>query len=246
MSINNNNLNADLKDNRLKHSLSISFDSIAPSWREITDAFEQGRQALIKRVDAAAPNVAPADPFRFLRYAEPDQVRVVLIGQDPYPKLGQAQGMAFSCSTSVPHSMGRSVFPALKAVKPDFVPPQFPHKHADLTPWAKQGVLLLNTVLTVEVGRAGSHLNIGWQSFTALIVRALLERANPPYFLLWGSQAQGFFEACAEGLPLDAHRVLRARHPSNDFKKQFVAQAKEHFEILRRVYPDLDWWALGD
>lgn len=231
------------KDNRLKHSLSVSFQSIPTAWREITDTFEQGRKTLIERVDAAAPNVAPADPFRFLRYAQPDQIRVVLIGQDPYPKLGQAQGMAFSCSIAVPHSMGRSVFPALKAVKPDFVPPQ----HADLSPWARQGVLLLNTVLTVEIGHPGSHLNIGWQSFTALIVQALLQqRPNPPYFLLWGAQAQGFFDACAEGLPVEAQRVLRARHPSNDFKREFVAQAKEHFEILRKVYPDLDWWALGE
>lgn len=227
-------------DNTLKHSLRQSFDSIPEAWKPVTDEFRDGRAALIARVDAAAPHAAPSDPFRFLRFAAPQDVRVVLIGQDPYPKPGQAQGMAFSCDVVVPHSMGRSIYPALGAVKPDFVPP----KHADLTPWAQQGVLLLNTALTVELNKVGSHLKIGWQSFTALIVRALLQRDNPPHFLLWGKQAQDFFDACAEGLPVDATRVLRARHPSNDFKGEFVAQARAQFETLRGVYPDLDWWAL--
>jgi uracil-DNA glycosylase len=227
-------------DNHLGQSLADCFAGIPEAWLPITDQFTQGRSALIDRVDADAPHVAPADPFRALRYATPEQVRVVLIGQDPYPKPGHAQGLAFSCDIAVPHSMGRSVYPALKQVRPDFKPP----RHADLTPWAQQGVLLLNTVLTVRLNDVGSHLNIGWQPFTALLVRALLKQLHPPYFLLWGSQAQNFFAEASAGLVVDSSHVLKARHPSNDFKGEFVAQAAAQFTVLHEALPDIDWWAL--
>ena len=104
--------------------------------------------------------------------------------------------------------------------------------------WARQGVLMLNTVLTVEVGAAGAHMNCGWQALTSDIVRVLASRATPPTFLLWGKPAQAFFDAaCPAG---SRARVLRARHPSHDFKREFMADGS-HFAATAG---QIDWWAL--
>jgi uracil-DNA glycosylase len=108
-----------------------------------------------------------------------------------------------------------------------------------LDSWARQGVLMLNTVLTVEVGAAGAHMNCGWQALTSNIVSILAGRGDPPTFLLWGKPAQAFFDAaCPAG---STARVLRARHPSQDFKREFMADGS-HFAATAR---QIDWWSLG-
>jgi uracil-DNA glycosylase len=136
----------------------------------------------------------------------------------------------------------RNVYKALALAKPGFEPPL----HADLTPWAQAGVLLLNTALTVEIGHAGSHLAIGWQAMTGAIVRSLLTRdSDPPHVLLWGKPAQTFFDDAANGVSINPAQVLRARHPSNDYQQQFPAQAAAQFLALSQAYPQIDWWALG-
>ena len=135
------------------------------------------------------------------------QVRVVLLGQDPYHGEGQAHGMSFSVQQGV--SFPPSLRNMLKELKED-IGCETP-KSGDLTKWASQGVLLLNTVLTVEEGKAGSHQRKGWETFTDAVIHALLEREEPVIFVLWGKQAQAKEKFIQ---PYKQHRILKAPHPS--------------------------------
>lgn len=135
-----------------------------------------------------------------------DAVKVVIVGQDPYHGPGQAHGLCFSVppGVAVPPSLlniQKEIERDLGIARPD---------HGCLKPWARRGVLLLNSVLTVEAGRAGSHQNRGWEGFTDHVVDTLAREREGLVFLLWGSYAQ------AKGRIVDAHRhrVLRAPHPS--------------------------------
>ena len=139
-----------------------------------------------------------------------DATRVVILGQDPYHGPGQAMGLSFS----VPR--GERPPPSLaniyKELESDLGLPR-PH-HGDLTRWAEQGVLLLNTCLTVEAGKAGSHAGRGWEAVTDAAVAAVAARAEPTVFVLWGSHAQAKAARVAglgEGGP---HLVIRSPHPS--------------------------------
>ena len=177
--------------------------------------------------------IAPADPFRALRFVPPEQVRVVILGQDPYPTQGHADGLAFSAGRGRPHSL-RRVFAILQQDRPGFVPPP----DWALDAWARQGVLLLNPTLSVEVGAAGSHMRCGWQALTSQIVTMLSGLGAPPTFLLWGRPAQAFFDEHAGSTRAP---VLRTRHPSHDFRREFMADGS-HFQATRSL---VDWWAIG-
>ena len=158
-------------------------------------------------------------------------MKVVVFGQDPYPRPGHADGLAFSAGHGKPHSL-RRVFDVLEADRPGW------HRPAvwKLDAWAAQGVLLLNPVLTVEVGQAGSHLACGWQALTSEIVKTLCQTPATPAFLLWGKPANAFFDAaCPNGAsPL----VLRTRHPSHDMRREFMAGGSHFLATADRV----DWW----
>ena len=156
---------------------------------------------------------------------------MVVIGQDPYPTAGHADGLAFSAGKGRPRSLAR-VFEVLATSRPQTF--RLPETWK-LDDWARRGVLLLNPVMTVEVGRSGSHMNCGWQALTREIVEALLRRPEPPVFFLWGAKAQAFF-AEAERLP--GVRVFRTRHPSYDFQGAFMAEGS-HFEATSDL---VDWW----
>lgn len=136
-----------------------------------------------------------------------DKVKVVILGQDPYHGPGQAHGLCFSVREGV--SPPPSLINIFKEISDDLgVPDHFPH--GCLTRWAEQGVLLLNSVLTVERYRAGSHQGKGWESFTDRIIEVLSQRSQPCVFLLWGSHAQ------KKGSVIDQsrHLVLQSSHPS--------------------------------
>ena len=212
------------------------FATLPPAWAPVLTAWTPvACDEVVRRVRAASSHrpIAPADPFRALRLTAPEEVRVVILGQDPYPTLGHADGLAFSAGVGRPASL-RRILAVLAADRPGFVPPP----GGRLDPWARQGVLLLNPVLTVEVGRIGSHLDCGWQVLTSGIVNHLCRLKHPPVFFLWGSKAQAFFD---EVCPADAHpRVMRSRHPSNDFRREFMAQGS-HFAATADL---VDWWAL--
>jgi uracil-DNA glycosylase len=186
------------------------------------------------RAASASRAIAPADPFRALRLVGPEAARVVVFGQDPYPTAGQADGLAFSAERSTRPSL-RRVFDVLEADRPGWKRPA----SGRLDAWAHQGVLLLNPALSVEIGRAESHLNVGWQALTSKIVNVLCERPDPPAFLLWGSKAQRFFE---DALPARAApTALATRHPSNDFHRGFMAGGSHFAATADRV----DWWCLA-
>lgn len=149
----------------------------------------------------------PSDQvFRALALTPFDQVKVVILGQDPYHGPGQAHGLSFSVRQGV--RPPPSLVNIYKELEQDvgFVRP----KDGDLTPWAEQGVLLLNAVLTVEKGRAGAHHGKGWEAFTNTIIERLNEERENLVFMLWGSYAQ----KKGRVIDRDRHCVLEAPHPS--------------------------------
>jgi uracil-DNA glycosylase len=168
-----------------------------------TPAAEQAVVAAVKAVSADR-EIAPPDPFRALRLLAPADVKVVVFGQDPYPRPGHATGLAFSAGHGKPVSL-RRIFEILKADRPGWQPPE----RWLLDGWARQGVLMLNTVLTVEVGLGGRAHEL-WLAIAHFryCPRAGEPREAPPTFLLWGKPAQAFFDAAVP--PARRARAARA------------------------------------
>jgi uracil-DNA glycosylase len=144
--------------------------------------------------------------FRALDLTPLDKVRVIILGQDPYHGEGQAHGLCFSVPPGVrPPPSLVNIFKELESdlgVRPS--------RHGLLEHWAKQGVLLLNSVLTVEMGQAASHRERGWERFTDAVVRLVNAKSDPVVFMLWGSYAQ----KKASFVDTSRHLVLKAPHPS--------------------------------
>jgi uracil-DNA glycosylase len=179
--------------------------------------------------------------FRALDLTPLDEVRVVILGQDPYHGPGQAHGLCFSVQPGVqtPPSLV-NIFKELESdlgIKPA--------RHGFLEHWAKQGVLLLNSVLTVEMGRAASHRDRGWERFTDAVIRQVNERPDPVVFMLWGSYAQ----KKAAFVDRSRHLVLKAPHPSplsaysGFFGCRHFSKANAFLESKRRQPVD---WALPE
>jgi len=144
--------------------------------------------------------------FRALDLTPLDRVRVVILGQDPYHGPGQAHGLCFSVPPGVrPPPSLMNIF---KELQSDLG--IAPGSHGLLEHWARQGVLLLNSVLTVEMGQAASHREKGWERFTDAVVRLVNEKSDPVVFILWGSYAQ----KKAAFVDTSRHLVLKAPHPS--------------------------------
>ena len=154
-------------------------------------------------------HIFPVDPFRALRLVAPKDVRVVILGQDPYHEVGQATGLSFA----VPSTL-KKLPPSLKNIFKEIARETNSalRRDGDLTDWAEQGVLLLNTSLTVEEGRAASHAKLGWEILTDALLIHLLKVKRPRVFLLWGAHAQAkeklILEEPGEML------ILKANHPS--------------------------------
>lgn len=145
--------------------------------------------------------------FRALNLCLIDDVKVVILGQDPYPTRGHAHGLCFSADRSVrplPRSL-RNIYKELK----DDLGYEIPI-HADLTSWAEQGVLLLNTVLTVREGEAGSHINKGWEQFTDVVLSLISSKKENVVYILWGAKAQSKKELIDNNNNL----ILESVHPS--------------------------------
>lgn len=188
---------------------------VGPGWKGITDAFfaaPKGQALLdfLRQRLADGAVVFPPRPLRALELTPLEQVRVVILGQDPYHGRGQAEGLAFSVAPGVPLPPSlRNIF---KELQRDLgtPPPAFPVPGGSLANWAKRGVLLLNTCLTVEEGLAASHAGKGWELLTDAVIRAVADSPQPVLFMLWGGHAQ------SKRALIDAgrHRVLLANHPS--------------------------------
>ncbi len=188
---------------------------VAIGWQALIDHFfsSETGQKLIEflrgRLDEGAA-VFPPQPLRALQLTPPEQVRVVILGQDPYHGRGQAEGLAFSVASGValPPSL-RNIF---KELQRDLgvLPPKFPVPGGSLMHWAAQGVLLLNTCLTVEEGKPASHAGKGWELLTDAVIRQVSSGDRPVVFMLWGAHAQSK-RALIDG---SRHKVLVANHPS--------------------------------
>lgn len=164
---------------------------------------------LHQRLDAGAV-IFPPGPLRALELTPPEQVRVVILGQDPYHGRGQAEGLAFSVAPGValPPSL-RNIF---KELERDLgtPPPKFPNPGGSLVKWATHGVLLLNTCLTVEEGQPASHSGRGWEVLTDAVIRHVAGLGRPLVFMLWGAHAQSKRAL----IDTSRHKVLAANHPS--------------------------------
>lgn len=185
---------------------------IEPSWkRELTDLFEgeafARTAAFVRGAYAAGPVYPPASQIFAAMDACPfPQVKVVILGQDPYHGPGQANGLCFSVNRGVkfPPSL-QNIF---KEVSDDTGAPV--PSDGDLSRWARQGVLLLNATLTVEANRAGSHQGRGWEEFTDEIIRRLSARRDNLVFILWGNYAI----RKAPLVDASRHLILTSPHPS--------------------------------
>lgn len=150
------------------------------------------------------------DIFNALKLTELSDVKAVIIGQDPYHGPGQAHGLCFSVKPGIP------LPPSLKNIFKELASdlgcplPQNNPPNGSLEAWARQGVLLLNTVLTVEHGSPESHAKIGWQRFTDLVIKAVNEHRSGVVFLLWGAHAQ----RKAELIDKTKHHIIKSAHPS--------------------------------
>lgn len=163
----------------------------------------------LKNEKAAGHVIYPkgSDIFNAFNTTPLDDIKVVILGQDPYHGANQAHGLSFSVQKGVdiPPSL-RNIYKELQTDIPGFVIP----KHGDLTEWAQQGVLLLNATLTVQAANAGSHQKKGWELFTDTVIKKISDEKHGVVFILWGNYAQ------SKSALIDAtkHLVIRSTHPS--------------------------------
>jgi uracil-DNA glycosylase len=186
--------------------------ALPPPWRAAlrpyldSDRVEALSEFVAKEYAAGEVYPPRRELFAALRLCPPERTRVLILGQDPYHKAGQAHGLSFSVrpGVAIPPSL-RNIFAELRD---DLA--LAPPAEGDLTRWAVQGVLLLNSVLTVRAGEPGSHAGQGWEHLTDAAIQALNARADRVVFLLWGAYAR----AKASLIRAAHHRVLQAGHPS--------------------------------
>jgi uracil-DNA glycosylase len=200
--------------------------------------YQELRRFLTVEYRTAAVHPDQYDIFNALRYTTYSQVRAVILGQDPYHGENQAHGLSFSVRKGV--APPPSLINIYKEIRDDVGIDNL-DRPGELTSWAKQGVLLLNTVLTVRDGQPASHHGKGWEQFTDYIIRLLNLREDPIVFLLWGKQA-----AQKQTLITNpCHLVLKAAHPSPlSANKGFFGC--RHFsktnDFLRNAgFPEIDW-----
>jgi len=188
--------------------IKLSEDWLSILRGEFEQPYMQDLALFLRNEKAAGKVIYPPGHLLFsaLEATPPESIKVVILGQDPYHGPGQAHGLSFSVlpGQRIPPSL-RNIFQELKT-DIGFLPPN----HGCLSVWAERGVLLLNTVLSVAAGQAGSHQGKGWERFTDAIIERLNSTGQPKVFLLWGAHAQKRGMAIDEG----KHLVLRAPHPS--------------------------------
>jgi len=188
-----------------------------PTWleplrSEFEDSYMEALRGFLIAEKQAGKRIFPksSEWFRALDLTPLENVRVVILGQDPYHGEGQAHGLCFSVQPGV--RTPPSLVNIYKEMERDLGIP--PARHGFLEHWAEQGVLLLNAVLTVQMGMAASHQGRGWEKFTDAVIRLVNARPEPVVFMLWGSYAQkkaAFVDSVDKG---GRHLVLKAVHPS--------------------------------
>ncbi len=191
----------------------VDLEKIHPEWKDfIKTEFDKSYFNEIKRgilqSKEAGKRVFPPEDSVFTVFSQPkSHIKVVILGQDPYHGMGQANGLAFSVQRGVriPPSL-RNIYRELETDIEGFIAPQ----DGDLTAWCNEGVFLLNTVLTVEEKSANSHAKIGWEHFTTAVIEEINTHCENVVFILWGSHAQ----KKGANIYSDKHHVIHSVHPS--------------------------------
>lgn len=206
---------------------------------EFSKSYMADLRAFLQAQRTAGKRIFPkgSDYFRALDLTPPEKVRVVILGQDPYHGEGQAHGLSFSVKPGV--RIPPSLVNIYKELQGDLGIP--PARHGFLEHWAKQGVLLLNSVLTVEMGMAAAHQGKGWEKFTDAVIRAVNDLPQPVVFILWGSYAQ----KKAAFVDTSKHLVIKSVHPSplsahNGFFGTKPFSRANDF-LVSKGYAPIDW-----
>lgn len=225
-------------------SIQLPKDWLELIGQEFSKPYMQQLKAFLKQEKDAGRIIYPrgADIFNAMQHTPFAGVKVVILGQDPYHGEGQAHGLSFSVRKGV--RMPPSLMNIYKEIAAEYNVPM--PKCGDLTPWAKQGVLLLNATLTVQQAMAGSHQNKGWEEFTDTIIRTINAHHEHVVFMLWGSYAQkkGAF------IDRNKHLVLQAPHPSPlSAHRGFLGcghfqKANDYLSAHQR--PTIDWLAVNE
>lgn len=218
---------------------------LEPSWlnllrQEFQKSYMQDLKSFLQQERAQNQLVYPPNSlvFNALNSLPFEQVKVVILGQDPYHGVGQAHGLSFSVpdGIKIPPSL-MNIFKELSDDIPNFKTPQY----GNLTSWVKQGVLLLNASLTVRANSAGSHQGKGWEQFTDTIIRQLSQNRSGLVFMLWGN----FAKAKIALIDTDHHLVLSAAHPS-PFSAHSGFLGCKHFSkanayLKKQGISEIDW-----
>lgn len=221
----------------------MDISSIPESWKTVLSGemdkpyFAELKKFVDEQRQTAQVFPPEEDVFNALKFTPYDEVRVLLLGQDPYHDDGQAHGLAFSVKEGVktPPSLA-NMYKELVTDIPGFVPP----KSGNLEKWAKEGVLLLNTVLTVRAHEPASHKAQGWETFTDAIIKAVNDKPEPVVFLLMGGHAH-------KKKPLidtSRHTIVAVAHPSPLSVKAFMGSkpfSQVNAALEAKGYPPIDW-----
>ena len=219
--------------------------NLEPGWLHILEEefhkdYMQSLKKFLIAEKEAGKTIYPkgADIFNAFNRTPFSDVKVVILGQDPYHGTGQAHGLSFSVQKGItPPPSLKNIYKELETDIPGFTVPV----HGDLTQWAEQGVLLLNATLTVRAHEAGSHQGKGWEQFTDQVIRKLSEEKSGLIFLLWGRFAQ------QKSILVDEtkHKVLKAAHPS-PFSAYNGFFGAKHFSLTNKIleqegFKAVDW-----
>lgn len=221
--------------------------SIHESWKKVLhDEFEKPyfqelKSFLVEEKKTAVIYPKGSQIFSAFNRTPFDQVKVVIIGQDPYHGPGQANGLCFSVSPGIrkPPSL-TNIFKELESDLGIPIP-----ESGNLEPWADQGVLLLNATLTVRAGQAGSHQKRGWEAFTDKVIHTISEQKENVVFLLWGSFAQGKSDL----INANKHLILKAAHPSPLARGAFFGSkpfSKTNSFLKSKGIPEINWNLIGN
>ena len=220
------------------------YDSVPEGWKACLAPCESSLQNLSTFLDTKTFLPAREDIWAALVRTPLEAVRVVILGQDPYPTPGHANGLAFSVQPDV-RPLPRSLTNIYKEMQSDLgMTPETSFPHGSLVSWSNQGVLLLNTVLTVEAHAAQSHAKIGWEEITDHIIRSIAAQTKNVVFVLWGKSAQVKKKLLAMYLEMNQHRIFESAHPSPLSAKKFFgtrpfSTVNQWLEEMGK--PPIDW-----
>jgi uracil-DNA glycosylase len=223
------------------------FTALPTSWRKPLEKIcaTQTMETLVdflKEREAAGATIYPVKHhiFTALRETPFDNVTVVIVGQDPYHGPGQAHGLSFSVPPGIPTPPSlRNIFKELHQDIGMTIP-----SNGTLTSWAKQGVLLLNAILTVEENKPASHAGKGWEFFTDAVIKELLNRNRPLVLLLWGAYAQKKVAQLHLQIDPAIHTILTAGHPSPLSVTRFLGCrhfSKVNVFLKKHHLPEINW-----